>query len=83
MHFRHSSAYMVKSTKIEWFLARRDRFDGEEVVELFVHPDYRDGVLIDKTKSSFGNEMKPLEEQIDLVKQTGAIEFVSWASINR
>lgn len=82
-HWRHSKAYVMKSSKIEYFLVRKERFHRERIVELFVHPDYRDGVLIDKTNSVFGSEMKPLREHLDLVKQTGNVEFVSWESVNQ
>lgn len=80
-HWRHSKAYVVKSSKIEYFLARRRKFERDQMIELFVHPDYQDGKLIDKTNSVFGNSYRLLEEHIDLVKQTGAVEFISWASI--
>ena len=80
--WRHSRAYVVKSSKIEYFLVRREKFKREQMIELFVHPDYRDGVLIDKTNSVFGTEMKPLEEQIKLVKQCGDIEFISWTDMD-
>ena len=82
-HWRHCKAYVVKSSRIEYFLVRKERFQREKIVELFVHPDYRNGMLIDKTESLFGNEMKPLEEQISSIKQLGNIEFVSWVSLNK
>lgn len=82
-HWRHSNAYVAKSSRIDYYLSRRKKFEDSQVVELFVHPDYRDGVLIDKTKSVFGNALKPLEEHIDLVKQCGDYEYISWASLNK
>ncbi len=82
-HWRHSKAYVCKSSKIEYFLARKEHFEKDRIVELFVHPDYQDGVLIDQTNLVFGNELKPLEEHIALVRQCGDVEFISWASLNK
>ncbi len=83
VHWRHSKAFVAKSSKIEYFLAREEQFRGERLVELFVHPEYRDGVLIDRTNSVFGKEFKPLEEHVAMVKQRGDVEFISWASCNK
>ena len=81
-HCRRSDACVVQSSRIEYFLARKEKFENDPVVELFVHLDYRDNVLIDKTQSVFGNEKKPLEEQLNLLKQQGYTEFISWKAFN-
>ena len=82
-HCRRSKACVVPSSRIEYFLARKEKFARDPVIELFVHLDYRDGVLIDKTQSVFGNEMKPLEEQLNYLKQQGHTEFISWAAYDK
>ena len=74
---------MAKSSRVDYFLARKERFEKDQIVELFVHPNYRNGVLIDQTKSVFGNGMKPLEEHIALVRQSGDIEFIPWTALNK
>lgn len=81
-HAKRSDACVVRSSRIEYFLARKEQFEHDPVVELFVHLDYRNNVMIDKTRSVFGNEMKPLEEQLSLLKQQGYTEFISWRSFN-
>lgn len=81
-HCKRSAACVVQSSRIEYFLAKKEQFGHDPVMELFVHLDYRNNVLIDKTQSVFGNEMKPLEEQLNLLKQTGYTEFISWKSFN-
>ena len=67
-HWKHSKAFAAKSSRIEWFLENKDQFENEQMVELFVQPDYRDGVLVDTTQSLSGRKICPLEERIDLVK---------------
>jgi len=82
IHWRHSKACLSKSSRIEYYLMNPDIFKHDKMIELFVHPDYRDGILIDRTASVYGNAMKSLEEQVKLVKQSGEAEFISWASLN-
>lgn len=76
-------ACVVKSSKIEYFLMHPELFKDESVVELYVHPEYREGLLIDKTNSLIGADYKPLEEHIRLVKETGNTEFFSWEDFCR
>lgn len=81
-HWKHSKAFVAKSSKVRWFLENIDQFKNEQIIELFVHPDYRDGVLVDTTPSLSGGEICSLEERIDLVKQSGTYDYISWASLN-
>ena len=81
-HWKHSKAFAAKSSRIEWFLENKDQFENEQMVELFVQPDYRDGVLVDTTQSLSGRKICPLEERIDLVKHSGNYDYISWASLN-
>ena len=78
---KRNKACVVKSSKIEYYLERQREFERNNMIELYVHPDYRDGILIDKTNSVFGHDMKPLEEHIDLVKKSGNVEFISWSDL--
>lgn len=80
--WRHSKGYRARSSGIDYYLARRDSFRNAQAIELYVHLGYMGGVLIDKTNSVFGNEMKPMEEQLALVKKSGEYEYVSWRSMN-
>ncbi len=82
-NLRHKKAYAAKSCKVEHLLTNPDLVEREKIIELYVHPDYVDNVLLDKTKSAIGRDMKPLEEHIAMVKQLGDIRFVSWASMNK
>lgn len=81
-HWKHSKAHVTKSSRARWFLEKLDQFENEQMVELFVHPDYREGVLVDTTPPLSGGAICPLEERIDLVKQSGNHDYISWASLN-
>ena len=81
-HWMHCKAYVTKSSRVQWFLDNIDQFKNEQMVELFVHPDLRGGILVDTTPSLSGKTIFPLEERIDLLKQSGSYEYISWASLN-
>lgn len=80
---KHNRAYVMRSCKIEHFLTNYDALSHEKAIELYVHPDYRDGVLLDRTSSAMGKPMRPLEEHIALVRERGDFNFVSWSSFDQ
>ena len=79
----HSRACIAKSCKFEYFLEYYDKLKQEEIMELYCHPDYVDGILLDRTPSAMGKKVKPLEENLAMVKERGDYEFISWASLNQ
>lgn len=70
----------IKSCNADYFRSMRQQFDGDEVVEIYCHPDYKDGVIIDNSKSIFGHEVLPLEQSLLGINQDG-IEMISWADL--
>lgn len=74
--------YIMKSSRVEFFLLHPEMFTGNDFVELYVHPDYRNGILTDVTTSVYGKgHYKPLEEQIRLIREAGHTEFLSWEDL--
>ena len=77
-NMKRNKACAVKSSKIEFFLMRPEIFKNEAVVELFVHPEYRNGIIIDRTNSVSGAGFNPLEDNIRLVREAVEAQFISW-----
>ena len=75
-----NKACVCKSCNVDYFLTNKDEFVNDDIVELYVHPDYIDGVLMDNTISCFGHEKQTLEFQIDSLKKEG-VDFISWTDI--
>lgn len=78
-----NEAYAVKSCNIDYYITLKDSFQPDETVELYVHPDYINGILIDNTVSIFGHEKVPLIEQIETLTSTGDVELISWVDFNK
>ena len=73
-------AYVCKSCNIDYYLTKHDEFQFDDLVELYCHPDYVNGKLLDNTESCFGHDKQLLDEHIKLLKDENA-EFISWAQI--
>lgn len=82
-NIKREKQYVMKSSKVPYFLQCPDQFAGDSIVELYVHPDYQNGVLVDATTSPFEKNapFKPLEEQIRLIREAGHTEFLSWEDL--
>ena len=71
----------IPSTNIDFFLSKRDLFDQYPVVELYCHPNYKDGVFLDDSPSYLGHDRQPMAKQIEMLKDAVAAEFVTWREI--
>lgn len=67
-----------RSSNIDGFLTHPEWFNKDDSFELYCHPDYKDGILMDNSKSYFQHPKKTLKEHINLLKKYD-IEFVSWS----
>lgn len=76
-----NKAYAVKSCNVDYYLTMIDSFQEDEIVELYVHPDYIDDVLMDNTVSAFVHEKVPLAEHIKQLYSTGELELISWTDL--
>ena len=77
--FRYSNEPTVKSCNADYFSTMFSRFELDELVEVYCHPEYQDGVLMDNSKSSFGHSIKPLEQSMqDIYKEN---EIIAWNDV--
>ena len=66
-----------RSGNIDAFLSKPEWFAKDKTFELYCHPDYKTGVLMDNSASIFKHEKKSLKEHVDLLRKYD-LEFVSW-----
>ena len=76
----HRGTKSYQSDRVNYYVNRSERM-GDEVIELYVHPDYIDGVLMDNTASVIGREKKTLEQHIRMIKEIAPCEFISWEDV--
>ena len=68
----------VSCSSIDYYLTKYKTMIKEEVFELYCHPNYKDGVLLDDTPSIFHHNRQPLVNHINLLSELDNIKFVSW-----
>lgn len=71
----------IPSTNIDFFLTKRDMFDKFPVVELYCHPNYKEGIFLDDSPSYLGHDRQPMTKQIQMLKDAVTADFVSWEEI--
>ncbi len=68
----------IPATNLDYFLSKRDLFGKFDLIELYCHPNYKEGVLLDDSPSYLHHERLPLESHLDKLGVIPDIEFVSW-----
>lgn len=66
------------SSNIDYFLSKPDLFSNYPIVELYCHPCYKNGKLIDDSQSYLGHEKKTMQYQFSKLQELKDIEFTSW-----
>lgn len=70
-----------RSSNIDGYLTHPNWFKTKRRFELYCHPDYCDGKLMDNSISYFGYEKQLMETNIELLRSNKDLEFVSWADL--
>lgn len=68
----------IPSCSIFYFLTKKQLLSDYQIVELFCHPNYKDGIFIDDTPSYLYKDRRSMQIQITELKRLESIEFMSW-----
>ena len=71
----------VPATNIDYYLTKRDSLAVNNLMELYCHPNYKDGVFLDDSPSYLGHERQPMLKHIQMLKKIGINEFLSWKDV--
>ncbi len=69
------------ATNIDYYLTKRKALGGVPVIELYCHPNYKDGVFLDDSPSYLKHERQPMQKHIQMLRQFGEVEFISWEDV--
>ena len=72
------SVKYIPATNIDYYLSRRDSLRQYNIVELYCHPHYKDGVFLDDSPSYLKHDRQPMMKQIQMLKDLDCVEFSSW-----
>jgi|GEM_PF-2795741 len=70
----------IPATNIDYFLSKRSSFENTPVLELYCHPNYKEGVFLDDSPSYLGHDRQPMNDQITKLKSLG-YSFISWEKV--
>lgn len=72
----------IPSTNIDYYLSRQKSLGREKLIELYCHPNYKeDGTFLDDSPSYIQHERQLMLKQIQMLKELGNVEFVSWEEV--
>ena len=72
----------IPAMNIDYYLTNRKSFTHYNIIELYCHPNYKEGVFLDDSPSYLKHERQPMLKQIQALKDTGEVEFISWNSLS-
>lgn len=70
------------ATNIDYYLTKHEKIGDIPVIELYCHPNYKEGVLLDDSPSYLKHERQPMLRNISLLKELDNVEFISWEETN-
>ena len=71
----------ISCSSIDYYLTKYQAIKKEKIVELYCHPNYKDGVLLDDTPSLFQHDRQPLSEHVQMLKKLENLEFIAWNKV--
>lgn len=71
----------VPSTNIDYYLTKKKSLSHYQTIELYCHPNYKNGEFLDDSPSYLHHDRQPMLRQIQMLKDSGDIEFISWKDI--
>ena len=78
----HSSGVKcVPATNIDYYLSKRQELADYQVMELYCHPNYKEGVFLDDSPSYLKHERQPMLKQIQSLKELGGVGVISWEDV--
>ncbi len=68
----------VPATNIDYYLSKKHLFDKYNTIELYCHPNYKDGVFLDDSPSYLKHDRQPMLIQIQNLKDADSFVLLSW-----
>ena len=73
----------IPADNIDYYLSKKDECGKYDVMELYVHPNYKDGVFLDDSPSYIDptRQRLPMPEQIGRLKNAVQFEMITWHEV--
>lgn len=71
----------IPATNIDYFLTLYQSLTRYGIMELYCHPHYKDGIMLDDSPSYLKHERLPMLNQVQKLRGLGNIEYVNWSDL--
>lgn len=71
----------IPATNIDYYLSKEKMLNKYKTIELYCHPNYKQGIFLDDSPSYLQHEMQPMIKQIEMLKSLDNMEFISWKDL--
>lgn len=72
----------IPSTNIDFFINNFSLFKKLNIIELYCHPNYKNGVLLDDSPSYIGHSRQDLRSHIQKLNETTEYTLISWKDMH-
>ena len=73
----------IPATNIDYYLSKRQTLSGMKIIELYCHPNFKEGVFLDDSPSYLNHDRQPMQKQIEDLTRIEDTVFVSWEDIRK
>ena len=71
----------IPATNIDFYLNKKEIINKYPIMELYCHPNYKDGILLDDSPSYLHHDRLPLQNHIQKLNEIKDVEFISWEDV--
>lgn len=68
----------IPATNLDFFFSKRSLFEKTDMIELYCHPHYKGGILLDDSPSYLKHERQPMENHLRIIRDIPDVEFIPW-----
>lgn len=74
----NSRVKYIPATNIDYFITKLEQMKQYDVMEIYCHPHYKDGIFLDDSPSYLKHDRQPMMTNINQLRAVEGIEYVTW-----
>jgi hypothetical protein len=73
---------LIPASNIDYYLSKQHLFKQYPIIELYCHPNYKEGIFLDDSPSYLKHERQPMQKQILSLQESLDYDLLSWVDIS-
>ena len=79
---RNRHVNYIPASNIDYYLSKQHLFKQYPIIELYCHPNYKEGIFLDDSPSYLKHERQPMQKQISSLQESLDYDSLSWVDIS-